>query len=55
MLFSVGVTEEVVGVVLLDGPPESPPPHAVNTPAERAAAMPMVAATRRVSRRFFML
>jgi hypothetical protein len=38
MLFSVGDTDVVVGVVL-DGPPDSPPPHAVNTPAERAAAM----------------
>jgi hypothetical protein len=55
MLFSVG---EIVGdgavvvvvvVVVLEGPPVSPPPHAVKAPAKMAAAMPTVAATRRVS------
>lgn len=58
MLFSVGESEGavvVVVVVVLDGAGDSPPPQAVNAPAEMAAAMPMVAATRRVSLRFFML
>jgi hypothetical protein len=57
MLFSVGETDgavvDVLGVVL-DGP-DSPPPQAVNAPAKMAAAMPTVAATRRVSRRFFII
>jgi hypothetical protein len=60
MLFSVGETVAdgavvVVVVVVLDGPgpPDSPSPQAVNTAAEMAAEMPTVAATRRVSRRFF--
>jgi hypothetical protein len=60
MLFSVGATVDdgavvVVVVVVLDGPPDSPPPQAVSTAAEMAAVMPTVAATRRVSRRFFMM
>jgi hypothetical protein len=53
MLFSVGATLEVVGVVE-DGPPGWPPPQAVRTPIERAAAMPTLAATRRVIRRFML-
>jgi hypothetical protein len=58
MLFSVGETDGAVvdelGVVL-EGPPDSPPPQAVNAPARMAAEMPTVAATRRVSRRFFII
>jgi hypothetical protein len=54
ILFSVGETlVEVVGVVE-DGPPDPPPPQAVRTPIESAAAMPTLAATRRVSRRFML-
>jgi hypothetical protein len=50
MLFSVldGV------VVVLEGPPFPPPPHAVNVPIETTAAMPTIAATRRVTRGVFM-
>jgi hypothetical protein len=61
MLFSVGESDGagavvvVVVVVVLDGAGDSPPPQAVNAPAEMAAAMPMVAATRRVYLRFFMV
>jgi hypothetical protein len=58
MLFSVEETDgEVVEVdgVVLEGPPVSPPPQAVNAPAKMAAVMPTVAATRRVSRRFFIV
>jgi hypothetical protein len=60
MLFSVGETVGdgavvVVVVMVLEGPPVSPPPQAVKAPAKMAAAMPMVAATRRVSRPFFMM
>jgi len=58
MLFSVEETDgEVVEVdgVVLEGPPVSPPPQAVNAPAKMAAEMPTVAATRRVSRRFFIV
>jgi hypothetical protein len=50
----VGVV--VVGVVVvLDGLSLPPPPHAVKTPMETAAAMPRLAATRRVSQRFFIM
>jgi hypothetical protein len=51
ILFSVGETLVVVGVVE-DGLGDPPPPQAVSTPIESAAAMPTLAATRRVSRRF---
>jgi hypothetical protein len=54
MLFSVGETLVVGVVVEVDGVPDSPPPQAVNVPIEMAAAMPMPAATRRVSRRFML-
>jgi hypothetical protein len=53
MLFSVGETLVVVGVVE-DGPPVPPPPQAVNVPIEMTAAMPRPAAARRVSRRFML-
>jgi hypothetical protein len=59
MLFSVGESDGagavvvVVVVVVLEGAGDSPPPQAVNTAAEMAAAMPMVAATLRVCLRFF--
>lgn len=60
MLFSVGDTVAggavvVVVVVVLEGAGDSPPPHAVNAPAKIAAATPTVAATRRVTLRFFMM
>ena len=56
MLFSVGDgVVVVVVVVVVEGAGVPPPPHAVNAPAKMAAAMPTVAATRRVSRRFSMV
>jgi hypothetical protein len=53
MLFSVadGVVD-VVGGVVLEGPPGPLPPQAVNAPIETTAAMPRLAATRRPSRPF---
>jgi hypothetical protein len=60
--FSVGDTDVagdgvvvVVVVVVLDGVWLPPPPQAVKTPMETKAAMPRLAATRRVSRRFFIM
>jgi hypothetical protein len=50
MLFSVA--DDVVGVVVLEGPLGPLPPQAVNAPIETTAAMPRLAATRRVSRPF---
>jgi hypothetical protein len=39
-LFSVPDGDvDVVGVVVLDGPPEPPPPQAVNAPIETKAAI----------------
>jgi hypothetical protein len=64
-LFSLGETDVagdgvvvvavVVVVVVLDGLWLPPPPHAVKTPIETAAAMPRLAATRRVGQRFFIM
>jgi hypothetical protein len=50
-----GVVVVVVVVVVLDGVWLPPPPHAVKTPIETAAAMPRLAATRRVGQRFFIM
>ena len=51
MLFSVGVTDVVVDVVL-DGLGDSLSPQAVSAPMEMKAATPRLAATRRVVRLF---
>jgi hypothetical protein len=60
MLFSVELTVGdgavvVVGVVVLEGLWDPLPPQAVNAPIETTAAMPRLAAARRLSRPSFMM